>query len=158
MIEQCLRLVPVASDQPLYNMLQREAEEDLLPFCADNDVGVIVYSPLRQGLLTGKVPMDRTFPEDDQRSWRPWFQPQNRKRALDFLDRLRPIAQRYGKTLAQVAINWCLQQRGITAAIVGARSPEQVEQNAGGAGWAMSDEDLRTIRGWLEELGDPIEQ
>ncbi|MCK4283032.1 MAG: aldo/keto reductase [Candidatus Brocadiae bacterium] len=155
MIEEAGRYGPVASDQPLYNMLDRDAERDVLPFCAERDVAVIVYSPLHQGLLTGKVTMERTFPESDQRSDKVWFHPQNRKRVLDFLEKVTPIAEGHGKTLAQVAINWCLCQHGLTAAIVGARRPEQVEENAGGAGWRLSEGELAQIRGWLDDLAGP---
>jgi aryl-alcohol dehydrogenase-like predicted oxidoreductase len=155
MIEEALRYAPVASDQPLYNMLDRGTEQDVLPFCAENEVGVIVYSPLHQGLLTGKVSAKRTFPEGDQRNWKPWFQPRNRKRVLAFLKKLGPIAAKHGKTLAQVAANWCLCRPGVTAAIVGARRPEQVEENAGAAGWKLDDEDLAQIRACLDGLGEP---
>ncbi|KPK63778.1 MAG: aldo/keto reductase [Planctomycetes bacterium SM23_32] len=157
MTEEARRHAPIASDQPLYNMLDRDAEANLLPYCADNGVGVICYSPLHQALLTGKVTMERTFGGDDIRPGKPWFRPQNRRRALEFLDRIRPIAEKHGKTLAQTAINWCLCQRGVTAAIVGARRPEQVEENAGGAGWSLDDEDLAAIRTYLDELGGPTQ-
>ena len=155
MIEECRKHGPVHCDQPPYDMLRRDAEEELLPYCAANDVGVIVYSPLHQGLLTGKVTMDRTFNEGDKRSDRPWFQPNNRKRVLEFLDKVRPIAEAHGKTLAQLAVNWCLCQEGITCAIVGARRADQVEENAGGAGWSLTEEETAQIRSWLEELGGP---
>ncbi len=155
MIEEARRHAPVISDQPEYNMLDRNIEDELLPYSAQNSVGMIVYSPLHQGLLTGKVTMEREFGEDDQRSWRPWFQPENRQRVLDFLDQIRPIADGHGKTLAQLAVNWCLCQRGVTAAIVGARRPDQVAENVGGAGWSLSYEELEEIRGRLEELGEP---
>ncbi|MFO8008538.1 MAG: aldo/keto reductase [Candidatus Brocadiia bacterium] len=155
MIEEARRHAPVISDQPEYNMLDRGIEDELLPYCAEHDVGVIAYSPLHQGLLTGKVTMEREFGEDDQRSWKPWFQPQNRRRVLDFLERIRPIADGHGKTLAQLAINWCLCQRGVTAAIVGARRPDQVAENVGAAGWKLSAAELEQIRNLLEELGAP---
>jgi len=147
---------PIVSDQPLYNMLDRDIEEGLLPYCAENHVGVIVYSPLHQGLLTGAVTMDRTFGEGDQRNWKPWFKPENRKRVLEFLEKVKPIARKHRRTLAQVAVNWCLCQHGVTAALVGARNPEQVEENAGAAGWGLTRDELTRIRGWLDELGGPI--
>jgi aryl-alcohol dehydrogenase-like predicted oxidoreductase len=157
MIEEARGQAPIASGQPLYNMLDREIEQDLLPYCAAHDVGVIGYSSLHMGLLTGKVTMERTFPGDDVRNIKPWFKPTNRRRALQFVERLRPIAEAHDRTLAQLAVNWCLCQRGITGAIVGARRPAQVEENVGGAGWRLTDEELSTIRGWLEELGGPEE-
>jgi len=155
MIEECLRHGPVASDQPLYNMLDRDIEEGLQSYCAQKNVALIVYSPLHQGLLTGKVTMDRTFAEGDQRNWKPWFRPQNRRRVLEFLEKVRPIAESHEKTLSQLAINWCLCQPGVSSAIVGARRPEQVDENAGGSGWRLSEEELRRIRTWMEGLGGP---
>jgi aryl-alcohol dehydrogenase-like predicted oxidoreductase len=157
MIAECLRHGPVVSDQPPYDMLRRDIEAELLPYCAENGVGVIVYSPLHQGLLTGAVTVDRTFAEGDQRRDKAWFRPKDRRRVLDFLDKVRPIAERHGRTLAQAAVNWCLCQRGISAAIVGARRAEQAEEDAGGAGWRLSKAELAQIRGWLEELGGPSE-
>jgi len=156
MIKEAHNNGPVASDQPLYNMLDRDIEEELLPYCDRANVGVICYSSLHQGLLTGAVTMDRRFREGDQRRRKPWFQPRNRRRVRDFLDNVRPIAEDHGKTLAQLAINWCLCRRGVTAAIVGARTPEQVVENTGGAGWRLSDEELGQIRKWLEELNGPV--
>jgi len=156
MIAECLKHGPVASDQPPYDMLNRGIESELLPYCAENGVGVIVYSPLHQGLLTGAVTMERTFAEGDQRNDKPWFQPRNRRRVLEFLEKVKPIAKRHGRTLAQVAVNWCLCQRGISAAIVGARTAGQAEENAGSAGWRLEKDELAQVRGWLEELGGPV--
>ena len=155
MIEEIRQYVPIASVQPLYNMLDRGPEDALLPYCAEHNVGVICYSTLHQGLLTGKVTMERTFERDDIRLGKPWFQPANRRRVLEFLDRLRPIAEGHGKTLAQLAVNWALCQEGMTAALVGARRAEQVVENAGGADWRLEPHEIATIRGWLEELGEP---
>lgn len=152
MMEECRRYGPVHSDQPRYSMLDRAADQDVRPYCAANNIALIVYSPLYQGLLTGKVTMERKFPKGDQRSGDPWFQPDNRKRVLGFLDKVRPIAEARGKTLAQLAANWCLCQEGITAALVGARTPEQVEENAGSAGWRLSGEELQRIDDGLREL------
>ena len=156
MIEECRRYGPVHSDQPRYSMLDRAIDSDLRPYCEANNVGVIVYSPLEYGLLTGKVTMDRQFPDGDHRQSMPWFGPENRKRAIAFLDgTLGPIAERHGKTLAQTAINWTLQQPGITSAIVGARNPKQVRENAGATGWALTAEELSLIGKALDELDGP---
>jgi len=155
MIEQCRQYGPVHCDQPLYSMLDRGIEADVLPYCADNGVSVIVYSPLHQGLLTGKVTMEREFSGDDQRSGKPWFKAESRRRVLDFLEKVKPIADAHGKTLAQLTVNWCLCQRGLTAALVGARTAEQVAENVGGAGWRLTDEEVAQIRAWLDDLGAP---
>ena len=156
LIEECRQYGPVHCVQPPYSMLNRGAEADVLPYCAANDVGTIVYSPLQQGMLTGKVTLEREFPEGDMRRAKPWFQPQNRRRALELLEKLQPIADAHGKTLAQLAINWCLCREGITCAIVGARRPEQADENAGGAGWSLTGEEVAQIERWLEDLGAPV--
>ena len=155
MLEECLEHGPLASDQPPHNMLDRRIEPDVLPWCRQHGVSVIVYSPMHRGLLTGKVTMDREFEPDDHRARMKWFQPQNRRRVLEFLDRVRPVAEAHDRTLAQLAVNWAICQPGVTAALVGARTPEQAEENVGGAGWRLTDEELAQIGEWLHELGEP---
>lgn len=155
MMEECLKHGVIHSLQPRYNMLDRTIEKELLPFCREHNIGVVVYSPLEQGVLTGKVTLDRKFPPGDMRPSQPWFQKHNLKRALEFLDKIKVIADAHEVTLAQLAINWVLCQPGVTCAIVGARRPEQAEDNVKGSGWALTEEELKRIREWLEELGEP---
>jgi len=156
MMEKCLSRGPVASDQPLYNPLERDIEKDILPFCIENDIGVLAYSPMTQGLMTGKVTMDRKFPEDDVRSHKPWCKPENRQRVLEMLKKIQPIADGHKATLAQVTINWVISQKGLTAALVGARNEKQVEENARAADFRLTEDELATIRNAVEELGGPI--
>ena len=155
MIRECLQHTTIASDQPLYNPLERDIEDGVLPFCVENNVGILAYSPIAQGLMTGKVTMDREFPEGDHRAQKPWFKPANRKRVLDMLEKVRPIAQDHGATLAQLTINWIISQEGITSALVGARTPEQAVENAKAAEFKLSETELATIRGHIEALGTP---
>jgi len=152
---QCLRHGPVHSTQPRYNMLDRKIEKDVLPFCRKRKIGVVAYSPIEQGILTGKVAPDRTLAPGDYRATRPWFQENNRRRALAFLDRIRPIADGHGKSLTQLAIAWVVSQPGVTSAIVGARRPDQVSDNAGAADWRLTDEELKQIDVELAALGGP---
>jgi len=155
MLAECLQHGPLASDQPPYSLLRRDIEADVLPFCRQHNIGVIVYSPLQQGLLTGKVTMDRTFAPGDRRAGRPWFQPANRRRVLDALEKIKPIAQAHRATLAQVAIAWTIAQPGVTAAIVGARNPQQARENAQAASLQLSPDELQAIRSAFEALGQP---
>ncbi|MFO7897565.1 MAG: aldo/keto reductase [Planctomycetota bacterium] len=155
MMGECLEVAPLASVQPQYNMLDRSIEDELLPFCREHGIGVIAYSPLARGLLTGKVTMDREFEEGDHRAGRPWFQPRNRRRVLAFLDEIRPIAEKHDATLAQLAANWVIRQDGVTTAICGARRPEQAEENIRAADFVLTDEELAAIRRHLDELGEP---
>ena len=153
---ECLKHGQIASDQPKYNALEREIEADVLPFCIKHNIGVLAYSPIAQGLLTGKVTLDREFSEGDLRRDRPWFTRENRQRILDMLDQVRPIAEGHGATLAQVAANWVICQEGITSALVGARNEAQVEENAKAADFWLTDEELATIRNLVEALGGPV--
>jgi len=156
MMTECLKYGVIVSDQPQYNPLQRAIEKDVLPFCAEHEIGVLAYSPIAQGLMTGKVTMDRTFKEGDARAERPWFKPENRKRVLDMLERIRPIADGHGVTLSQLAINWVFSQKGLTTAIVGARDEKQVAENAKAANFTLTADELQTIRAAVEALGEPV--
>ncbi len=155
MMDQCLAKGALASDQPKYNLLHRDIERDVLPYCVEHDVGVLAYSPIAQGLLTGKVTLEREFDPDDQRSRNPWFSRKSRERVLDMLDKFRPIAAGHGATLAQIAANWVISQKGVTSALVGARNEAQVEENAGAADFKLTGEELTTMRQLAERLEPP---
>ena len=152
MIRRCLAVGPVASDQPRYSLLDRSIEQDVLPFCRENGVGVIVYSPIAQGLLTGKVTPDREFPPGDLRGAHRWFTRENRQKVLEALEGVRDIAEAHRCTFGQLAIAWVIHQPGITSAIVGARSPGQARENAAAAGVRLSAEELARIRKVFEAL------
>jgi aryl-alcohol dehydrogenase-like predicted oxidoreductase len=155
MIETSLQHALIASEQPKYSLLSREIEAELVPFCRQNNVGLIVYSPLEQGILTGKVSVDRKFPPGDLRANQPWFQPENLKRALEAVEKLKPIAADRNVTLGQLTLAWTVAQAGVTAAIVGARNAEQVEENAGAADLKLSDEEIESITGIFDEVEPP---
>ena len=151
--QEALGDVPLASDQPKYNLVSREIEADVLPWVIENEVGTLVYSPLEQGLLTGRVRAERTFASDDGRSARPTFRPENRELVNGVLDDVvAPIAEAKGATIGQVVIAWTVSQPGVTSALVGARSPEQVAENAGAGEVDLTDEELARIRGAFEAL------
>ena len=144
--------VPLASDQPRYNALDRAIEDDVLPWCRDHDVAVLAYSPLEQGLLTGRVSMDRVFPDGDRRAVLPRFRAENRARVLEALAEIEPIARAHGATLAQLCIAWTVAQPGLTSAIVGARSGPQAAENAGAMRLFLSDEDKALIHEVLHSV------
>jgi aryl-alcohol dehydrogenase-like predicted oxidoreductase len=157
MIRRCMDLgVAVASDQPEYSLLSRGIEADVLPFCRQNGIGVLAYSPLGQGLLSGRVTMERVFPPGDGRGREPWFASENRRRVLAALETIRPIADGHRATLAQIVIAWTIGEPGVTAAIVGARTEEQVEENAGGATVRLAPDERRRIREAFEAIGPPV--
>jgi aryl-alcohol dehydrogenase-like predicted oxidoreductase len=151
--QQALGDVPLASDQPKYNLVSREIEKDVLPWCREHDVSVVVYSPLDQGLLTGKVPAERAFDTNDGRHKRPTFATTNRARVNDVLARVvQPIATRHSATIAQVVLAWTVAQPGITSAIAGARTPEQSLENARAGDLTLSPKEIAEIRDAFESL------
>jgi aryl-alcohol dehydrogenase-like predicted oxidoreductase len=101
----------------------------------------MTYSSLAQGLLTGTLTRDTQFPEGDNRPGTVMFAPEHFGACLDAVDQLRPVAAKYGKTVAQLAINWITGRPGISCALLGARTVAEIEENAGGVGWRMSPED-----------------
>ncbi len=146
-IERLQKIHPVASLQPPYSMLHREVEDELLDYCAQNDIGVVAYSPMQRGLLTGKFSQERLsgLPLDDHRRRNADFHEPKFTATLELVEQLRPIAERNGKTLAQLAISWVLRRAEVTAAIVGARRPGQILETAPASDWNLSQEDTEEI-------------
>lgn len=145
---------PVASLQPPYSMLERDVERELLPYCAANNIGVIVYSPMQTGLLTGKFTRERiaSLPADDWRKDRnPHFQEPALSANLTLIEGLRPIAERHGKSVAQLAIAWVLRRPEVTGAIVGVRRPSHIEETVGAGDWNLSPEVIAEIDELLAE-------
>lgn len=139
--------------QPHYNMLQREIETSQLPWCVAHEVSVMVYWPLMKGLLAGKLPRDHQFDPRDGRQKYPMFQGSEWEKNQDFLDQLRPIAAKTGRSVAQVVINWTLQRPGITAALCGAKRPEQIVDNAAAMEWQLTPEQIARIDQAISERG-----
>lgn len=149
-IEQLKRIQaihPVASLQPPYSMLRRNIEGELLDYCTSNNIGVIVYSPMQKGLLTGKFSRERVqnLPKDDHRRQDPRFQEPELSANLELVEGLRSIAERRGRTVAQLAIAWVLRRPEVTAAIVGARHPIQIEETIVVGEGALPKEDIEAI-------------
>lgn len=151
-LERCEPIRHVDSVQPPYNLLRREIETDLLPWCGSHGTGVIAYSPMQNGLLSGAFDKSRLAP-DDFRNRSPWFQEPDLTKHLAFVEKLRPIAARHGKTVGQLVIAWTLMNPNVTAAIVGARRPAQVEQNSEAMGWRLTDGEMAEIAVGLQEHG-----
>jgi methylglyoxal reductase len=143
---------PVDTDQERYSMLDRELDSGQLAYCHSNDIAVLAYSPLAQGLLTGKVSAARELAKGDLRSGSPRFKRENRVKILDFLEGIRPIAEAHDAVLSQLAIAWALAQPGLTHVLVGARNPEQVSENAGAAEVELTAEELLAIDDALAKL------
>jgi aryl-alcohol dehydrogenase-like predicted oxidoreductase len=144
---------PVASLQPPYSMLRRDVERELLPYCAANDIGVVAYSPMQAGLLTGKFTKEHiaSLPDGDWRKQNSRFLEPQLSANLALVEKLRPIAERNDRPLGQLAIAWVLRRPELTAAIVGARRPSQIEGTAPAGDWTLSQEDIAEIDELLEE-------
>jgi len=154
-LEEFVAVCPLAAYQPKYNLLQREIEADILPWCRAHQVSVCVYWPLLKGLLAGKLPRDHVFQPGDGRAKYSMFQGDEWERNQDFVDVLREIARDAGRTVAQVAINWVIHREGITAALCGAKRPDQLRENAGAMGWKLNANQLARIDQALAICGRP---
>lgn len=139
----------VASLQPPYSLVRREVEGEILTYCRTNKIGVLAYSPMASGLLTGAMTRERVtaLPASDWRSRDLEFHEPKLSQNLALVERLRKIGERYGRPPGQVAIAWVLHNPAVTGAIVGARSASQVERNVGASELRLTDEDLAEIEG-----------
>lgn len=146
-MERVAPIHPISSFQPPYSMLHREAERDLLGYCAQHEIGVIVYSPMQRGLLTGAFSRERlaALAPDDHRRRAPEFQEPQFGATLELVEGLKKIAQRNGKTVSQLAVSWVLRRSEVTAAIVGARRPGQIVETAPASDWNLGKKDIEEI-------------
>jgi aryl-alcohol dehydrogenase-like predicted oxidoreductase len=143
------KIAPVTSLQPPYSLIRREIELEILPYCYSHGIGVIVYSPMQSGLLTGAMTRERVakLPKSDWRSRDPEFREPKLLKNLALVERLRNIGEKYGHPPGQVAVAWVLRNPAVTAAIVGARNAQQVEKNVGAAELDLTDDDVAEIEG-----------
>jgi aryl-alcohol dehydrogenase-like predicted oxidoreductase len=144
-------IAPITSLQPPYSLLRRDIESEVLPFCLENNIGVINYSPMVSGLLTGKMTAERArnLPDDDWRKRNHNFLSPKLERNLELVDLLRAIGQEHGVEPGVVAVAWTLRHPVITAAIVGARRPDQVDGILPAATFRLSDAEAARIEEWL---------
>lgn len=146
-MERVAKIAPITSLQPPYSMLNRGVEADILPYCEKHNIGVINYSPMQSGLLTGAMTRERisSMPEDDHRRNRKEFKEPQLSRNLALADALTEIGSRHGVEAGVVAIAWTLHHRAVTAAIVGGRSAQQVDGVLPAAQFRLSEEDFTEI-------------
>ena len=146
-MQRAQSIAPITSLQPPYSLLRREIEAAELPYVAVNNIGVIVYSPMASGLLSGKMTKERVenFPDNDWRKRRDWFIEPQLSRNLALADKLAEIGARHGRTAGEAAIAWTLRRPEVTAAIVGIRTPEQVAGVIGAGEFRLSQEEVDEI-------------
>jgi aryl-alcohol dehydrogenase-like predicted oxidoreductase len=153
-VGQLKRILPIetpTSLQPPYSMLRPEIEQEILPFCQEHHIGVIPYSPMQSGLLSGKMTRERiaSLPQGDWRRNNRFYQEPLLSRAFALVEQLQRIGARHGRTAGEVAIAWTLRQPGITATIVGARKPHQIDELIGAAAFRLSPQEIEELDGVL---------
>lgn len=152
LVAETLKYFPIVTDQVPYSMVNRHIEEELVPFCMKSNVGILAYSPLQRGILTGKMQKGHHFNHGDTRPMTAYYREPNFSRILEFIDQIRPIAQQRGVTVGQLVINWTLQQPGVNTALVGARNREQVLDNAKAVDFTLTAEEITEINLKLNNL------
>ena len=153
-MEEFSAVCPISASQPHYNMLQREIEDEHLPWCRQHGVSVMAYWVLLKGLLAGHLSRDHVFESPDGRAKYPMFQGAEYQRNLDFVDSLRPIASDADLTVSQLVIAWTLAQPGISVALCGGRRPEQIRESAVAMGAEVGKEMLDRVDQAIAARGD----
>jgi aryl-alcohol dehydrogenase-like predicted oxidoreductase len=152
-MERIRAIAPITSLQPPYSAVSPEVGQQILPYCQEHGIGVIVYSPMKSGLLTGKMTKERVaaFPEDDFRKRALAFQEPHLSRNLELAELMRAIGARHGRSAGEAAIAWTLRNPAVTAAIVGMRSAEQARGVLGALEFRMSDAEAAEIEAFRSE-------
>ena len=151
-MQEAERTIKLASNQVPFSMVNRKIEADVVPYCIDNKKGILAYSPMERGLLTGKMQPGQQFGEGDHRAGLKFFKDENIKRTNEFLSKIKPLADEKNATLGQLVIRWTIERPGITVALVGARNAEQATQNAKAIEVKLSADEIAFINGELEKL------
>lgn len=155
-LQEAMEYGPIESIQPPYSLFWRWAEKELMPFCIEHQITILAYSSLAQGLLTGRFSRDHTFPKEDNRAANQLFQGEVYQRALDVLEKLKPLSDRHQTSLGNLALAWLIGQPQ-TCAIVGARHPEQVQENAAAVNVNLSEAELDTLDRLSRQVTDLLD-
>ena len=152
-LKRARKIAPVTSLQPPYSLIHREVEEDVLPYCLREGIGVIVYSPMASGLLTGAMTRERAakLPSNDWRKGHADFREPNLSRNLELVDHLREIANRHHRSVGEVAIAWVLRNPAVTGAIVGARNARQADGVMRAGDLRLNDKEVNEIEDFLAQ-------
>ncbi|WP_223653074.1 aldo/keto reductase [Hymenobacter psoromatis] len=151
-MEEAGKTLKLASNQVPFSMLRRDIEKEVVPYTQQHDLGILVYSPMQLGLLTGKIKPGQHFDASDLRSTNRLFKPEAVTKVNAFLQKIRPLAETKNATLGQLVLAWTLAQPGITVALVGARNPEQAAQNAKAIDVKLSAEEVDFINKQLAQV------
>lgn len=151
-VDEALKTLNIVSNQVPYSLIHKGIEKDVVPQALKQGMSIIPYSPLQRGLLTGKIKPGHHFNEGDTRKGNRFYKPVNIERVNTMLDTLRPVAEKYNATLAQLIINWTTRQPGMDCVLVGARDEAQVHDNVKALGFTLTAEDLNLIRSQADKL------
>jgi aryl-alcohol dehydrogenase-like predicted oxidoreductase len=148
-LKRAEKIAPVTSLQPPYSLIRRQIEAEILPYCEKQGIGIISYSPMASGLLTGAMTRERAaaLPANDFRSRGAEFREPRLSKNIELVERLRQVGQRLGRSPGEIAIAWVLRHPAITGVIVGARNAQQVEGVVGAADVTLTDQDIAEIEG-----------
>jgi aryl-alcohol dehydrogenase-like predicted oxidoreductase len=152
MMEEAVKYFPVASNQVPFSMVNRSIEKEIIPHCINENIGILAYSPLQRGLLTGKFSQGHKFNEGDTRPSTIYYKEPNLSRILKLTDNLKIIAADLNVTLSQLVLNWTTSQPGITCGLAGARNPAQVLENVKAADFRLMDDETARISSLVSEL------
>ena len=151
-LKEARKYINIVSNQVPHSMVKRNIEENVVPYCLENNVSILAYSPLERGLLTGKIKPGHVFAEGDHRAGLYFFTDENIKRTNDFLDKIKPLAAKKGATLAELVLRWTIEQPGITIALAGARNDKQSVENAAAITVNLSADEIAFINHELSML------
>ncbi len=151
-LQEAQKYVKLVSNQVPYSMVKRNIEEDVVPYCMENHLSILAYSPLERGLLTGKMNPGYKFTDGDHRASLYFFKDENIERTNAFLEKLKPLAKEKNAKLSQLVIRWTIEQRGITVALVGARNAQQAVENARSIEITLTKKEIDFITEELDEL------
>ena len=149
LMKEAVTSFKLASNQVPYSMVNRNIENEIVPYCIENNIGIFAYSPLQRGLLTGKMKPGYIFNDGDSRPSTPYYKEPNFSNILGLLDEIKPIADDRKVTLSQLVLNWTIRQPGITCVLAGARNPSQVLDNIGATGFNLTDEEISRINNFI---------
>ncbi len=153
LMEPVRNLTNLVSLQPQYSLLNRDIEKEILPYCRQHNIGILSYGSLASGILAGKYRDKPEFAADDTRQgFYPYFDEPIWGKAARLVNVLRDIAQANNKPVSHIAINWLTQQAGVATALVGARRPEQIQENAAAGSWLLTDPELEKIEQAHKEI------
>src|SRR6266487_425681 len=151
-LQEAQKYVKLVSNQVPYSMVKRNIEEDVVPYCMENHLSILAYSPLERGLLTGKMNPGYKFTDGDHRASLYFFKDENIERTNAFLEKLKPLAKEKNAKVSQLVIRWTIEQRGITVALVGARNAQQAVENARSIEITLTKKEIDFITEELDEL------